>query len=783
MRAHYRIWMSLGCLMAFASAVDAAPPSISSLQPRGAQRGGSIILVVEGAGLSADVELITGLAAEPRLITDDDQLKPSANRVAFRVSILDTEAAGPRLIRVRTPEGISAPSVFCVAVLPEVEEKEPNDLPGVAQPITLPATVNGRLSPTDRDVFRCSAKQGERLVFEAAARRIGSAVDPTLRLLSPEGRELALGEDSSGLDVDARIDFVAPATGEYLIQIHDATYSARAPDFYRLRAGSVPYAETVFPLGGRAGTDVVVQFDGAGLEAPVRSSIRLDEGLTSGRTYVSPPPGLEAAGGMPFLFGVGVLPEEIEGRREKGEPLPLRPPVTMNGRLEAAGEADRYALDVAAGQSWSIVVDAASLGSWCDPTVTVLKEDGGAIAAADDDGMNPDPRLAFSVPEGVRRAIIEVRDLLGRGGRGFAYRLKVEPQRPDFELRLGSTELQLPVRGTAVLEVECVRRGYGGPVTLAVTPPPIGFTIRGGEILPDQTKGYLTLTGPETGQPRRLSFRVTGAGGTAERPIERVAEGTLFLAKDQNVPIGKMLAAGVESAVVVPPPLSLSVGSQEIEVVVGHSIQVPIGLLRGANAGSEVKVTALAAPPGLTVAESKLAGDKAAGTVTLSAAPDAALRDGDVILVGVLGGKGAEVAAPSPAFRARVVRPFSAELSAVAVSAAAGSTAAIRGKIARTTPFAGKVQLKVEGLPAGMSATAAEVPPEKSEFEVDVAIPPAQPAGPVGISLVLSTQLGDPQKPVVHSLPGLAVALTVTAAAAAPTNAAAPAAKPAAPPP
>jgi hypothetical protein len=234
--------------------------------------------------------------------------------------------------------------------------------------------VNGRLSPTDRDVFRCSAKQGERLVFEAAARRIGSAVDPTLRLLSPEGRELALGEDSSGLDVDARIDFVAPATGEYLIQIHDATYSARAPDFYRLRAGSVPYAETVFPLGGRAGTDVVVQFDGAGLEAPVRTSIRLDEGLTSGRTYVSPPPGLEAAGGMPFLFGVGVLPEEIEGRREKGEPLPLRPPVTMNGRLEAAGEADRYALDVAAGQSWSIVVDAASLGSWCDPTVTVLKE-------------------------------------------------------------------------------------------------------------------------------------------------------------------------------------------------------------------------------------------------------------------------------------------------------------------------------------------------------------------------------------------------------------------------
>jgi hypothetical protein len=109
--------------MAFASAVDAAPPSISSLQPRGAQRGGSIILVVEGAGLSADVELITGLAAEPRLITDDDQLKPSANRVAFRVAILDTEAAGPRLIRVRTPEGISAPSVFCVAVLPEVERR------------------------------------------------------------------------------------------------------------------------------------------------------------------------------------------------------------------------------------------------------------------------------------------------------------------------------------------------------------------------------------------------------------------------------------------------------------------------------------------------------------------------------------------------------------------------------------------------------------------------------------------------------------------------------------
>jgi hypothetical protein len=745
----------------------AAPPSIASISPRGAQRGQTVTLIVEGANLTADAELVTRLSSVSWVVNDDPNLKPAPAKMAFRLTLNANEAPAPQALRVRTREGLSNPVLFVVGILPEASEEEPNDVPAQAKPITPPVTVNGRLGATDRDTFKFSAKAGERLVFEVEARRLGSAVDPTLHLLRQDGREIALSEDAYGIDVDSRIDYTFREAGEYLIQVHDAMYLGRSPDFYRLKAGNFPYADAVFPLGGRAGSEVQVWLDGGNLESSVTTRLPLDPDPLERWTYVSLPLPLDSGGGIPFPFKIGTLPETFEGPREKVETvLPFIPSTTLNGRIEKAGEVDRYSLDVAPGQRWVIRVEAASLGSWLDPLVAVLAEDGKRLAQADDEGTNPDPRFELVVPENIKKVVITVEDLHRRGGKAFSYRLTVTPQQADFQLKLNTAQVQLPLKGTALIEVECVRLGYAGPVRLSLATEPVGFTVRGGGILPDQNKGYLTLTGPDAGNPRSFEVVVNGTGGTALEPITRRAQGTIFLANDQGVPVSPLPVGAVMCAVVDPPVLSVKAAVETVDVVVGHSAVLSIAAARKEGVAGEIKLTGIHALPGLTIGEGKVPADKAEGTVQLSAAPNAALRDGEMIVAGTIKVNNADIAVPTPIFRARVVRPFAVELASGAIQAAGGSTAMISGKIARVAPFVGKVDIKVDGLAQGMTAAPVTVAPDKAEFQVQLMVPPAAAAGNVSLSLVLSTPLGDPNQPVVHALPPIPVVLTIMAPAA-----------------
>ena len=94
--------------------------------------------------------------------------------------------------------------------------------------------------------------------------------------------------------------------------MHDARFSPQKQNFYRLKVGSYPYADGIFPLGWKRGEKIDVEFFGGSLPAPVKTSADLsaiDPKLDSTRLNV---PG--EAGSLPFLFVVGDLPEKIEPR-------------------------------------------------------------------------------------------------------------------------------------------------------------------------------------------------------------------------------------------------------------------------------------------------------------------------------------------------------------------------------------------------------------------------------------------------------------------------------------
>ncbi len=150
----------------------------------------------------------------------------------------------------------------CVVAIEPNDRKKP-------QAITLPVTISGRINPAgDVDVFEFAAKKGERLVFRADARSVGSLLDPVLRLSDATGKQLAKADDSSAGKAGARdavLSFTVPQDGTFRIEMRDqGGHGSSFDHFYRLR---VLRAEPDYSLS--VATDRITLAPGKPLDIPV----------------------------------------------------------------------------------------------------------------------------------------------------------------------------------------------------------------------------------------------------------------------------------------------------------------------------------------------------------------------------------------------------------------------------------------------------------------------------------------------------------------------------------
>jgi hypothetical protein len=400
-------------------------------------------------------------------------------------------------VRIETPSGISNLLLFTLGTFPEVTENESqpyaqpnsNDSIETAQPVLMnPVVVNGTLRGPERDFYRVYGKAGERRVFEVEARRCGSAIDPVLQILDGAGNQLARSDDSPGIGLDARIDFTFQREGNYYVEVTDARFSTQSQNFYRLKMGSYPYADGIFPLGGRRGEQVRVSFFGGRTGVGVQSAVDLrNVPKTSTFTTVT----LPGSTVLPFLFAVDDLPEvtePIEGA------IPL--PGVVNGRLEKAGEVDRYHLSVAPGERLLLELQARELGtSRLEGILTVFDESGKKLDSAGDKPLpedvfavqgtsrtSSDPFLNITVPDGVHGLVVTVEDLAGRGGPLYGYRLVARKQAEDFTLSIQSPFVDVPAGGSVAVGVTADRRGYNGPIRLTIPGLSKGIQAEGGVI-------------------------------------------------------------------------------------------------------------------------------------------------------------------------------------------------------------------------------------------------------------------------------------------------------------
>ena len=103
----------------------------------------------------------------------------------------------------------------------------------------LPVAVDGVFGRSAQTKYGFHASAGVKILFDLQGRRIGSRIDGSIRVLNSTGKELATNDDSPGLGKDARLEFTAPAAGEYLVEVRNVEERTGPDCYYRLNAAEV----------------------------------------------------------------------------------------------------------------------------------------------------------------------------------------------------------------------------------------------------------------------------------------------------------------------------------------------------------------------------------------------------------------------------------------------------------------------------------------------------------------------------------------------------------------
>ena len=185
--------------------------------------------------------------------------------------------SSPDLSRPST--GILAVALTVLAAIampappPFAAEKElppPRRFPSKIDPKTpvtalLPASLWGTLlARGEVDTFSFGGFRGQKVVIDAAAKRIGSKAELALTLTDAAGRLIASNIEFEG-ESDPLIVASLPADGKYLLTVTDLQLGASADHFYRLSVGDLPVVTGVFPLAIPAGAEADVRLVGANL--------------------------------------------------------------------------------------------------------------------------------------------------------------------------------------------------------------------------------------------------------------------------------------------------------------------------------------------------------------------------------------------------------------------------------------------------------------------------------------------------------------------------------------
>lgn len=710
-----------------------AAPTINSLSVPALHVGGKVMITVSGSELLPSPVLVSSTD----IITQKIVAGGTDNSVQFEVVLAANASPGIHSVRVKNERGISNALAISIDNMPTIPFTEKVE----STPIALHGNLAGGA------ILRTSfaGTKDQAIVVEVEGRRLGSNIRPVLRLLDPNGRQIAFSAPTPALQGDARVSAVLPVDGEYKVEMHDILYKGPNPGNYRLKIGEFQFVDLVFPMGVQHGKTASLSFLSSSIDASADTS-----GTQLGKNGLMLPFDLSLSGSRPLIH-ISANPEYVEtdadGVQDAGTA-----PLAINGILKDRGEVDRFKVVTKPGSKLRLDVFSQRAGAPVDGLLTVTGSKGQNLGSNDDRGALPDPGLDITVPGDSDFITVQLEDRTKNGGESNVYRISIEDvSAGSFALNAKADRVQIPAGGSQTIEVGVARQGYNGPINLAVVGLPENVSLSGVNIPAGDSNGVLTFTAPADCNVNS-TFQIIGTSAAENTNITAVAligDNPQFRAQPWT-----RQQIGISATTHIPLKVHLAQAANEMQGLKGMFIPVAVTINRAEGTTGKVRLTSQTsqAMPKKTVKQnnkdvqvddpdralrlaenSVVEADANEHTVNVWVPADLGVRDWTFVIVAELlsaDEKAVVARSSTTAFTIMAADTLALKLDSdanIEAKAGGGETGILTGSITRTDGFAKPVQVTLQGLPSEYPAPVVEIPAEQTEFKLEVRFPENAP--------------------------------------------------------
>lgn len=695
-------------------------PTIQPLVPAGIQRGQAVELTITGTQLANPTGASLGIPAKITIPTDGNNGK-DAGKFKLRIEAPADTPLGWYPFRVATKKGISNMRVLCVDDVPQIAADGKNRSRTAAQEIPVPGAVTGAVLAEQGDYYKFTAKAGQHVSFDCQARRIGSAIDAFMYLYDAKSmRELAYDNDSPGCQSDPRISYTFKEAGEYIVEVKDVLNRGGPDYFYRLRVGDFPLATTPIPMAAKRGTKARITFAGPAVADALAAEIDVPADPARNVLWIAPK-GKNGLSGWPVPLTLSNHEEgvEVEPNDNPKQASRIAVPGGITGRFLKGGDTDFYVFAAKKGQK--IAIEARTLEDYSPSLVyMVLRNAKGADLAKSNPALpHPaDQRLDFTADDGDY--FLEVQHLSFAGGPSETYRITIRPSVASFDLVLPGDRFDVGPGESVAIPVQVVRKGYTGPIELAIAGAAPGITGKGA-LKANQNAALLLVSASPDVPMGAYQFHVVGLATIDGQKVTHVGSAKAAVVQAlAGLPYPPMhLPTFVGLAVREKAPFRLAVKLDPPQGVPGGTAKVTITAMR--DTGFDDEIT-LSPPAGLppTVPAPKGIPPIGKGKSETSFALDLNAKTplGEYFLM--VTAKSKEHIAAAPPILLELGLPFDLQVEPASVKLDAGGKAKIKVSAMRKGGYKGPIALDVRNLPAGVSAAKAVIAADKNDADIEL---------------------------------------------------------------
>ncbi|TWT43544.1 putative subtilase-type serine protease precursor [Thalassoglobus neptunius] len=427
----------LVCVFVLSATALSAPPKVEKALPGVGKQGSRFELRLQGS----ELEKVSEVHFYREGLVCHDVQPDSENEEQFVATV---EAAadcplGNHPYRLRNEDGFSDLRVLRVLSSDSIEEVEPNNDAGAAQPIPIGVSILGVLESGDVDRYRVTLKKGDRLAAEVEGIRLAmNLTDSRLHVTGPDGSLVTSADDTNLARQDPYFSMLAPLDGEYVITVDTSGSDGDENTRYVLHVGDFPRPDYVYPPGGPVNQSIDVEVKG---DATASWKQSLTVSTTGTYSFFPESNGKRPPTPIPFRvspFG-NVLEAEPNQTIDDGSNAPNLP-IAFNGTISESGDEDFFSFRCQKGDMIEFAVYAMRIGSPVDTVISIHRNDG-SLVTSNDDRHGLDSGLVWNCPQdGVY--FLKVIDKQRAGGERFIYRVEADYIEPSLETFLAKRARQ-----------------------------------------------------------------------------------------------------------------------------------------------------------------------------------------------------------------------------------------------------------------------------------------------------------------------------------------------------